>query len=83
MLAVGPQAGLAKNLKPGDWNDVRIRCEGSRIQVWINDFQTAAYTEREEMQTAGVIGLKLHGGGPKVYQYRNIVLKELANPTTE
>ena len=37
-----------KVLKRDDWNEYRIRCEGRRIQLWINGQQTVDYTEPDE-----------------------------------
>jgi hypothetical protein len=44
-LSTRQKEELAKVLKRGDWNSYRILCEGKRIQLWINDFQTVDYTE--------------------------------------
>jgi putative membrane-bound dehydrogenase-like protein len=78
MLALGRQDGLGEAIKSGGWNDLLIRCEGSRIQVWVNGFQTVDYTEPDDtIARAGIIGLKFHGGSPTEYYYRNIVIKEL------
>ena len=31
-----------------DWNDYTIRCQGQRIQLWINGQQTVDYTEPDD-----------------------------------
>src|SRR5688572_26432211 len=36
-----------KALKPGEWNEYRIRAEGPRIQIWLNGTLTVDYTETE------------------------------------
>src|SRR5438874_13280376 len=36
---------LTAALKAGDWNDLVIRCEGPRVQMWVNGMQTVDYTE--------------------------------------
>jgi hypothetical protein len=39
---------LEKASKPvGEWNDYRVRAEGSRIQIWLNGVQTVDYTETD------------------------------------
>ena len=46
-------------LKPTDWNTYRILCQGKRIQLWINDFQTVDYTEPDHtIKQSGKIALK-------------------------
>ena len=74
-----PEPGLlADALKPGEWNDYRIRCRGKRIELWINGVQTVDYVEPEDgIPERGVIGLQIHGGPPSEAWYRNITIREL------
>ncbi|MEZ6132617.1 MAG: DUF1080 domain-containing protein [Planctomycetaceae bacterium] len=69
---------LNKVLKRDDWNDYRILCEGPRIQLWINDFQTVDYTEQDkDIPLMGKIAVQIHGGPPGEAWYRNIRIKTL------
>ncbi len=69
---------LAKVLKRDDWNSYRILCEGRRIQLWINDFQTVDYTEDDEkIEQSGLIAVQIHGGGPSEAHYRNIRIRTI------
>lgn len=78
MLAEGDQAKIAEVLKPNDWNDFVIRCQGTRVQIWLNGYQTVDYRERDaKITTKGIIGLQIHGGKPSVASYRKIRLKKL------
>ncbi|MGD9644655.1 MAG: DUF1080 domain-containing protein [Pirellulales bacterium] len=78
VLASPDKAELAKILKPDDWNDYRIRCQGRRIQLWINGLQTVDYTESDEqLEQRGLIGLQIHGGPPSEAWYKELVLEEL------
>lgn len=79
-LAVADQTQVSKAVQPTDWNDFRIRCEGPRIQIWINDIQTVDYTEQDpKIPQRGIIGLQIHSGPPAQIAYRNIYIKELNN----
>ena len=70
---------LAKVLKKDDWNHYRIRCEGRRIQLWINDLQTVDYTEQDQsLEQTGLIAVQIHGGPPGEAWYRNLKLRSLA-----
>lgn len=70
---------LEKTLKPGAWNEYVIRCEGRRIQLWLNGIQTVDYTESEEaIEQAGLIGLQIHGGPPAEAWYKDIQIVEIA-----
>ncbi|MDD4267825.1 MAG: DUF1080 domain-containing protein [Pirellulales bacterium] len=67
-----------KIVKPDDWNDYRILCEGRRIRLWINGQPTVDYTEPDEsIPQQGLIGLQIHGGGPSQAWYRNLRIREL------
>jgi hypothetical protein len=78
VLAAPKKEVIAKVLKRDDWNDYRIRCEGKRIQLWINGQQTVDYTEPDEkIPQHGKIALQIHGGPPSEAWYKDIVITEL------
>jgi hypothetical protein len=69
---------LEKAMKKDDWNNIVIRCEGARLQIWVNDFQTVDYTEADEkIPRTGIIGLQIHAGAPAEAWYRDVRIKEL------
>ncbi|HEV2392255.1 MAG TPA: DUF4838 domain-containing protein [Verrucomicrobiae bacterium] len=73
-----PRDILEKALKPGAWNDYRIRAEGSHIQLWLNGVKTVDYMEPDaSIPRHGIIALQIHGGAYTKVQYRKLVLKEL------
>jgi hypothetical protein len=78
-ILADPGAELLKDLvKPGDWNEMRIRCEGPRIQIWLNGKQTVDYTETDDdIPRRGVIGLQIHSGPPAEAWYKDIQIREL------
>ena len=56
-----------------------IRCEGPRIQLWLNGVKTVDFTETEAgMEQSGQIAVQIHGGAKAVASYRDIVIEELA-----
>ena len=76
ILVQADQAELRKVLRPNDWNDYRIRCEGRRIQLWINGHQTVDYAEPDEkLEQTGLIGVQIHGGPPSEAWYKDIAIK--------
>jgi hypothetical protein len=78
VLAGPPAAERGKPVKPGDWNEYVIRCQGPRIQLWINGRQTVDYTEKDPaIPRRGIIGLQIHGGPPTEAWYRDITVREL------
>lgn len=77
-LVQGDHDKIMAKFKSDDWNILVVRCEGSRIRIWVNDVPTVDYTETEpEIAKTGIIGLQIHGGAPAQASYRNIRIHEL------
>jgi hypothetical protein len=77
-LAEGNAEKLADLVKADDWNDLVIRCEGPRVQIWVNGLATVDYTEPDpSVARRGVIGLQIHGGPPAEAAYKEIRIREL------
>jgi 3-keto-disaccharide hydrolase len=77
-LAHGDADAVAKALKPNDWNDLIVRCEGPRVQMWLNGVKTVDYREADQkVARTGIIGVQIHGGPPSEASYRKIRLKRL------
>jgi hypothetical protein len=75
---------IEKTLKKDDWNDYRIRCEGNRIQLWLNGVQTVDYTEVEPgIPQTGIIAVQIHSGKPTEASYKDIRIRELPAPATK
>ena len=78
VLAGPPKEDRNKPVKANDWNEYTIRCEGPRIQLWINGRQTVDYTEPDaSIPQTGLIGLQIHGGPPSEAWYKEIRIREL------
>jgi len=77
VLAGPPKEERSKVIRRDDFNDYVIRCEGPRIQLWINGQQTVEYTEPDaSIPQQGIIGLQIHGGPPSEAWYKDIRIKE-------
>jgi hypothetical protein len=65
--------------KDGDWNTIRIQCEGDHIQTWLNGEIRADF--HDDMTTEGLIALQVHGVGnkeePMSVRWRSIRIKAL------
>jgi hypothetical protein len=78
MLATADAKAVAGVLNRDDWNEYKIRCEGKRIQLWINGLKTVDYTEPDaDIEQRGLIGLQIHGGPPSEAWYKDIMLREI------
>ena len=60
-----------------EWNDMVVRANGPRIQVWINGELTTDYTETDHIPGTGNICVQIHGGPAAEVWHRNFVIKEL------
>jgi hypothetical protein len=78
VLAGPPDDVRGKIVRRDDWNEYRIRCQGRRIQLWINGTQTVDYTEPDaSLEQTGLIGLQIHGGPPSEAWYQDIRIRRL------
>jgi hypothetical protein len=78
ILAAADKSVVDEALKRDDWNDYTIRCQGGRIQLWINGAQTVDYTEPDAaIERTGLVGLQIHGGPASEAWYKDIRIKRL------
>lgn len=78
LLTGPPEEQRSKIIRRGDWNEYVIRCQGRRVQLWINGHQTVDYTEPDQsIPQVGVIGLQIHVGPPSEASYKDIGLVKL------
>ena len=76
----GDKDKVEKAYKPGEWNDFVVRCEGPRVQIWLNGVQTIDYKEEDAtVVRAGVLAVQIHGGPPSEASYRKIRIKRLGS----
>jgi hypothetical protein len=69
---------MIERLKADDWNQYEIRCEGTRIQLFVNGVRTLDYTETDPtIPLFGIIAVQIHSGPPSEAWYRNIAIAEL------
>jgi hypothetical protein len=60
--------------KNNEWNAFRIRCEGERIQIWVNGHQTADI--KDKTFSSGAVALQHHGKGG-IHRFRNVRIRKL------
>jgi hypothetical protein len=78
VLAKSDVAAVNRILKRNEWNEYLIRCEGRRIELWMNGTQTVDYTETDaSVEQSGIICLQIHGGLPSEAWYKDISIEEL------
>ena len=69
-----------KAFKQGEWNKLRIECQGDSIKTWLNGVPAADL--KDAMTPRGFIALQVHGVGEKTepleVRWRNIRISEAA-----
>lgn len=84
VLAAPSKETVERILRVDDWNTYRIRCEGDRIQLWLNGVQTVDYVEEDDaIAREGVVALQIHGGPPSEAWYKDLVITELRSDPKE
>lgn len=70
-----------KIYKSGEWNAVRVECNGNSIKTWLNGELRADFVD--DMTAAGFVALQVHGIGKNkdaigtTVQWRNLSIREL------
>ena len=78
MLAEPDMTKVEPVLKRGAWTEFKVRCEGPRIQIWVNGVQTVDYTEGDpNIPLKGKIGVHIHGNGNTQVWFKDITVTEL------
>ena len=64
-------------LKMGEWNKMRLRVDGARVQTWLNGVPMVDLTDEKIGKGEGSIALQIHEGGGIKVRWRNFVMEEL------
>lgn len=62
-------------LKRNDWNHYKIKCQGDRLQIWVNGVQTTDV--RDAKDASGHLGIQHHGEKGQTYRFRRLRIQEL------
>ncbi|TDB63421.1 3-keto-disaccharide hydrolase [Arundinibacter roseus] len=65
------------HLKMGEWNDLRIRVEGGRVQTWLNGHPMVDFEDEKIAAANGSIALQIHDGGGIKVRWKKIMVQEL------
>jgi catechol 2,3-dioxygenase-like lactoylglutathione lyase family enzyme len=77
-LATAPAEVRLLALKPGAWNDYRIRAQGAHIEIWLNGHKTVDYTESDKsVALHGRFALQIHGGANTKVSYRALEVEAI------
>ncbi|MEM1135891.1 MAG: DUF1080 domain-containing protein [Bacteroidota bacterium] len=65
------------HLKMGEWNELKIKLEGSNVTTWLNGNEMVNFDDEKIGEANGCIALQIHDGGGIKVKWRNLKLKEL------
>ncbi len=74
---IKPRGEDEKNLKPDDWNDMRIHVVNDEVTTWLNGKKMVYFKDEKIGLGNGFIALQIHDGGGIKVRWKNIRLKEL------
>ena len=64
-------------LKPGEWNTLRLRVVGDRVQSWLNGTPMVDFSDEKIGKGDGSIALQIHSGGGIKVRWRKLKIQEL------
>jgi hypothetical protein len=64
-------------LKMGEWNTLRIRAVGDKVQTWLNGNAMVDFEDAKIGAGVGSIALQIHDGGGIKVRWKNILLEEI------
>lgn len=64
-------------LKMGEWNTLRIRVVGPKVQTWLNGNAMVDFDDAKIGEANGSIALQIHDGGGIKVSWKNLLLTEL------
>jgi len=81
MLVMADSAVVAQALPggidPDGWQDYKIRSEGDRVEIWVNNIKTVDdYEKAKAMVQLGTVCVQIHGGPAQEVWYKDITIKE-------
>jgi hypothetical protein len=78
-VLAGPSPEAFASVKRDGWNELRIVARGARITIDLNGIRSVDYTETDPaIERSGFIALQLHSGPPLEMQFKNLLIREIA-----
>lgn len=74
---IKPDKAKDAYLKMGEWNKMKIICNGDTVTTYLNGHEMVTLTDEKIGKGKGGIALQIHDGGGIKVKWRNIYLTEL------
>lgn len=74
---IKPDPQLDSHLKFGEWNKMKIRVVGGKVETWLNGQKMITLEDEKIGQATGIIALQIHDGGGIKVKWRNLYITSL------
>ncbi|MBZ9729979.1 DUF1080 domain-containing protein [Salegentibacter sp. JZCK2] len=74
---IKPESNKETVLNYGEWNKMKIRVKGDRVQTWLNGTEMVDFSDEKIGEANGKIALQIHDGGGIKVLWRNMKIKKL------
>ena len=74
---IKPDPEKDKYLKFGEWNTLRVRVVGPKVETWLNGNLMISLEDEKIGEASGIIALQIHDGGGIKVQWRSLQLIQL------
>ena len=74
---IKPDPDLDKHLKFGEWNRMRIRAVGGKVETFLNGYRMIEIEDDLIGKASGKIALQIHSGGGIKVQWRNLNIRTI------
>jgi len=76
--SLGKTEEIQAKINAEAWNEYRVVAKGGHLRHFINGVQTVDVTDETAVGAKqGLLALQLHAGPPMVFQFKDLVLKEI------
>jgi len=74
---IQPDPELDKHLKFGEWNKMRVKVVGDKVETFLNGHKMISLEDEKIGDATGKIALQIHSGGGIKVQWRKINIQEI------
>lgn len=74
---IKPDPKLDKHLKFGEWNKMKVRVVGDKVETYLNGHKMITLEDEKIGEATGKIALQIHSGGGIKVQWRNLKIEEI------
>lgn len=80
---IQPAPDDEKYLKPGEWNELKIKVINDEVTTWLNGHQMISLKDEKIGMGKGFIALQIHDGGGIKVRWKGITIQEFADSSTK